>query len=87
MKHLLILSILLTGCSTSIPVKRTFPAVPADLLQQCPDLKSVPEGTTKLSEVLTVVTENYGQYKECQLKVDLWNDWYEKQKKLFDEVK
>ena len=87
MKYLLILTALLAGCSTSIPVKRTFPAVPGDLLQQCPDLKTVPEGTSRLSEVLVVVTENYGQYKECRIKVDQWRDWYEKQKKIFDEVK
>ena len=87
MKHLLILTVLLAGCSTSVPVKRTFPTVPSELVQECPDLKSVAEDTTKLSEVLTVVAENYGQYKECQIKVDLWHDWYEKQKKIFDEVK
>lgn len=87
MKYLLVLLLLLAGCSTTVPVKRTFPNVPEELMAECPDLKSVPEGTTKLSEVLTVVTENYGQYKECQIKVDLWRDWYEKQKKIFDEVK
>jgi hypothetical protein len=34
-----------------------------------------------------VVTDNYAQYKECAVKVDLWTDWYEKQKKIFEEVK
>jgi hypothetical protein len=87
MKHLLILTLLLAGCSTTVPVKRTFPNVPEELMAECPDLKSVPEGTTKLSEVLVVVTENYGQYKECQIKVDLWRDWYEKQKEIFNSVK
>lgn len=87
MKYLLVLSLLLAGCSTTVPVKRTFPNVPDELMQECPDLQTVNEGTTKLSEVLTVVTENYGQYKECQIKVDLWRDWYEKQKKIFNEVK
>jgi hypothetical protein len=87
MKHLLIITLLLAGCSTSVPVKRTFPSVPESLMQECPDLKLVAENTTKLSDVLTVVSENYGQYKECQIKVDLWRDWYEKQKKIFDEVK
>lgn len=87
MRYLLVLSLLLAGCSTTVPVKRTFPNVPEELMAECPDLKSVPEGTTKLSEVLTVVTENYGQYKECQIKVDLWRDWYEKQKEIFNSVK
>jgi PBP1b-binding outer membrane lipoprotein LpoB len=87
MNRLLILTLLLAGCSTSVPVKRTFPAAPQELMQECPDLKTVAEGTTKLSEVLTVVSENYGQYKECQIKVDLWVNWYERQKKIFNEVK
>ena len=86
MKYLLILTLLLAGCSTTVPVKRTFPAVPDELKIECPDLKEVPEGTTELSKTLDVVVQNYGQYKECQIKVDLWNDWYEKQKKIFDEV-
>jgi hypothetical protein len=89
MRFLLILSLalLLTACQTAVPVKRTFPAAVDELKVSCPDLKEVPEGTTELSKTLDVVVQNYGQYKECQLKVDLWIDWYDKQKKIFDEVK
>ena len=88
MKYSLILvALLTTACSTTVPVKRTFPSVPDELKVACPDLKEVPEGTTELSKTLDVVVQNYGQYKECQIKVDLWTDWYEKQKKIFDEVK
>jgi len=83
----IILAFLATGCSTTVPIKRTFPAVPAELLTECSDLKLVPEGTTELSKTLSVVVENYGQYKECQIKVDLWTEWYNKQKKIFEEVK
>lgn len=89
MRFLLILSLtlVLTACQTAVPVKRTFPAAVDELKISCPDLKEVPEGTTELSKTLDIVVQNYGQYKECQLKVDLWIDWYEKQKKIFDEVK
>lgn len=90
MKRLLALIpvLLLTSCAvTHVPVKRTFPDVPEELKQACPDLKMVPEGTSELSKTLSVVVENYGQYKECQLKVELWNDWYTKQKQIFEEVK
>jgi hypothetical protein len=83
----IILAFLATGCSTTVPVKRTFPTVPDELKVMCPDLIEVPEGTTELSGVLKVVTDNYAQYKECAIKVDLWTDWYEKQKKTFEEVK
>lgn len=89
MKRSLILGLLLslTACSTTVPVKRTFPEVPRELLIKCPELKEVPEGTEKLSELLSVVADNYGQYKECQLSVELWNEWYREQKKIFDSVK
>ena len=87
MKQLLILVLLLSGCSTTVPVARTFPEVPKELQVACPDLKPVPEGTEKLSELLSVVAGNYGQYQECQISVESWNEWYREQKKIFDSVK
>ena len=88
MKRLLIIACLfaVTGCSMFVPVKRHFPDVPKELNTKCPDLALVPD-TDKLSEVLTVVTGNYASYKECQATVDLWNEWYDQQKKNFDSVK
>jgi len=83
---LLLPIILLTGCLTA-PVKQVFPDVPADLLVACPDLKLVDPNTTKLSEVISVVSENYGQYQECQIKVDYWIEWYKHQKEIFNSVK
>jgi len=87
MNRLLIIAsiFVLTGCSTGVPVKRTFPEVDAALKTRCPNLALVP-ATEKLSEVITVVTTNYSLYKECQLTVELWNKWYEDQKKNFDSV-
>lgn len=79
------LALLMTACST-VPVERKFPDVPKELLQACPDLKQV-NPTTKLSEVVDIVVSNYGQYKECQIKVDSWIDWYNNQKKIFESVK
>ena len=83
---LLPIAILLTGCLAT-PVKRTFPEVPSELKTACPDLKIINEGTEQLSKVITVVTENYTQYHECKLKVDIWILWYDKQKEIFDSVK
>jgi hypothetical protein len=87
MKYLLIATLFLAGCSTVTPVKRTFPAVPEKLLVSCPELKEVDPKTTKLSEVVTVVTENYGAYQECAITTESWIDWYSTQKKIFEEVK
>jgi hypothetical protein len=79
--------ILLSGCATTVPVSLSFPQVPEDLKTACPDLKPVPEGTTKLSEVVSVVTVNYGQYQECRIKIDAWTQWYNSQKKIFEGIK
>jgi hypothetical protein len=87
MKTLLVaLTILiLTGCSTT-PVERKFPSVPPELMEACPDLKKT-EPTEKLSEVLKVVVDNYGQYHECKIKVNTWVEWYNMQKNIFESVK
>lgn len=76
--------LVLTGCVA--PVKREFPAIPPSLEKPCSSLLQVPN-TTRLSEVLEVVTENYTLYHECQIKNETWLDWYQKQKKIFDSVK
>ena len=83
---ILLVSILLTGCLAT-PVKRNFPEVPKELMENCPDLAMVQEGTTQLSEVMKVVTANYGQYHECRVKIDAWRDWYRTQREIFESVK
>jgi hypothetical protein len=88
MKLLLVLPIvvLLSGCLITAPVKRNFPEVPKQLMEACPDLKTT-DPTEKLSEVLKVVVDNYGQYHECKIKVDTWVEWYKTQKDIFESVK
>ena len=86
MRKLLLASIIvLGGCSTTVPVTMKFPEAPKELLTSCPDLKQT-EPTSKLSDVLTVVTQNYSQYHECRVKVDSWVEWYKTQKQNFDSV-
>lgn len=82
---LLIPVLLLSGCLAT-PVKRTFPDVPEDLKVACPNLAML-EPTTKLSEVVSVVVKNYGQYQECQIKSETWIEWYKTQKEIFESVK
>jgi hypothetical protein len=85
---LILLTVLIfTGCSTPVPVKRNFPSSANELMVVCPELKTINENTTQLSEVLKTVTENYGQYQECKIKVDAWIEWYNTQKNIFDSVK
>ena len=80
--------LLLTGCLSKepVPVKMKWPDVPQELLEACPDLKLVDQGTTKLSDVVDVVVDNYKQYHECRLKVDNWIEWYKTQKSIADKL-
>ena len=88
-KLIVILALLLTACAStkSVSVKQPWPNVPDDLMMACPDLHKVPEDTTKLSDVLTVVTDNYPEYKECKIIVDNWIEWYNTQKRIYESVK
>ena len=80
------LALALSACA-SVPVERKFPKVPEELMVGCPDLQTIPEGTTQLSVVVEAVTTNYGQYQMCQAKNATWIDWYNEQKKIFESVK
>jgi hypothetical protein len=86
---ILSLAVLLTGCGTTVPVARKFPeAVPA-LQEKCPSLSTI-ENTGKevlITDLLKTVVKNYGLYYECANKVDGWNEWYNKQRKIFESVK
>ena len=87
MKRLLILiPFVLSGCLATAPVERHFPEVPPELVEACPDLQKT-KNTNKLSDVITTISANYSQYHECRNKVDLWIEWYNQQKKIFEEVK
>jgi hypothetical protein len=87
MRYLLVLAVFLTGCATTVPVKAKWPEVPADLTKACSKLGEVKADTKKLSEVVGVVVDNYTLYHECNIKVDGWTDWYNEQKKVYEEVK
>ena len=85
MKKLVLLPfLLLAGCSiTAVPVAPKFPEAPATLQEKCAELKEATEGMS-LTEFTKVVVENYVLYHECKVKVEGWNDWYTKQKAIFE---
>lgn len=83
----IVLALVLCACTTTVPVKRKFPDAPEEFKVACPDLKQVPEDTTELSAVVAVVADNYALYKECQVKTDLWIEWYKQQREIFESVK
>jgi len=85
MKYLLLV-LLLTGCSTTVPVTAKFPEASKYSLQACPQLQLLKEGS-KLSDVATTVTINYSTYYECAVKTDAWIEWYQIQKQIFEGIK
>jgi hypothetical protein len=86
MRYLLI-ALLLTGCSTLVPVKANFPELPQAISEACPDLEKLPADTKKLTDVVSNVSKNYSTYYECQAKQEAVAEWYKAQKQIFETVK
>lgn len=88
MKFLLIFTAaLLTGCATvTAPVKHELPEPSVILTEKCPNLKQLPEGEERLSELLKTIVENYTKYHECGTKHELLVKWYTEQKALHDAL-
>ena len=86
---ILFLTVILTGCNDDAKslARMGFPEVPKDLITACPELAQVDTNTTKLSEVVDVVIDNYSTYHECREKVNNWIDWYTTQQKIYNSVK
>ena len=87
MKYVLaLLVVLMTGCTTTVPVTAKFPEVPQRLLVKCPQLDKL-QDDAKLSDVAKTVTVNYSTYYDCAVKNDAWIEWYQIQKHIFESVK
>jgi hypothetical protein len=86
MKYLLIaMAILVSGCSTTVPVVAKFPDAPK-YKDACPKLQKLVDDP-KLSDISNTININYSTYYECAMKVDQWREWYEIQKQIFEGVK
>lgn len=85
MKYLILTLLLLTGCSTTVPVTAKFPDAPSSM-GECADLAKL-DNSAKLSDVAQTVTSNYNTYYECSIKNSAWIEWYKTQKKIFESVK
>lgn len=84
MKTIIILAtiLLLSGCTTLVPIKQKFPDAPKSLLEKCPELNQAGENSTDITEFLKVIITNYQLYYECSNKQDGWIDWYNGQKRI-----
>ena len=82
----IVLMFLLTGCSTTVPVKVKFPVLPEELAVQCTPLKKIAEDA-KLSDITKTITDNYTTYHACAANNDGLLEWYTAQKKIFEGLK
>lgn len=88
MKYLaLIITALLVGCSTTVPIKPSFPEAPQVLKEKCENLKKIDGDKVAITEMLKVVIHNYTLYYECSTKVEGWQEWYTEQKKIYESIK
>jgi len=85
--RVVLLSLLLVGCSTVVPVTQKFPEAPGNVaMTACPQLQKLTEDA-KLSDISKTVSVNYGTYYECAVKTDAWIEWYQKQQQIFNNIK
>jgi len=85
MRYLLI-ALLLSGCSTVVPVVAKFPDAPGKgAMTACPALQKLKDDA-KLSDVANTVTVNYSTYYECAVRADAWQEWYAVQKIIFEKA-
>jgi hypothetical protein len=88
MKYLIVsLALLLTGCFGTAPVKPKWPEAPKALTERCESLRKIEGDKVAITEMLKVVVQNYTLYYECSTKVEGWNEWYEGQKKIYENIK
>jgi len=88
MRKLLLISVLLlTSCATAIPVKMGFPQLPEALAKPCDRLLPLDPAKKQLTDLLENTVDNYAKAKECYAKNQAWQEWYDTQRKIFEEVK
>jgi hypothetical protein len=83
----LILPIMLSGCLfATAPVLPKFPEAPSQTaMEKCPDLAKIKDDAT-LSDVAKTVNANYSEYYMCAVKMDIWIEWYQIQRKIFEDM-
>jgi hypothetical protein len=82
----IVLAFLITACSTAVPLTAGFPEAPAMLKEKCPELKTIPGEKVTIIEFTRTVSENYTTYYQCAGRTEAWIDWYNQQKKIWEEI-
>lgn len=84
---LLVLTLFLAGCTTTVPVTQTWPEPPGlQSMQSCGELQQL-QASPLLSDVARTVTHNYTKYYECVVKLEAWQEWYQLQQIIYQGLK
>jgi hypothetical protein len=83
----IVLAFLITGCSTAVPLTQNFPDAPEMLKEKCPELKTIQGEKVSIVDFTRTVSENYTTYYQCAGRTDAWIDWYDQQKKIWEQMK
>jgi hypothetical protein len=86
MKYIVISTVMCLSACTSVPIVAEFPAAPGMLMERCADLKIISNDQTSIVDFVKTVTENYTAYHECSAKNSAWQEWYIKQKKIWNDA-
>jgi len=87
MKYSIVALLLCLSACTSVPVTTDFPTAPDALMQKCPELKTITGEKVTIVDFTRTVTENYTTYYECAARSEAWQEWYTRQKQIWEEVK
>jgi hypothetical protein len=87
----LVAVLLLSACSTTVPVARKFPELPPVLREECKDLikleKADKNTPFSIIDLLGTNVENYKRGIECKIKHSATVEWHDNQKEIFNKVK
>jgi hypothetical protein len=83
----LLLALSVSACTSFLPSKPKFPEPTVGLNEPCPDLKKIEGNPVAITDLLRTVAENYTMYYECSAKNTGWNEWYIKQRDIYNRVK
>ena len=87
MKYLIAVLVLGLSACTTVPVTAEFPQAPDVLMAKCPELKTIAGEKVTIVDFTRTVTQNYTTYYECAAQTEAWQEWYTRQKQIWEEVK
>lgn len=80
--NLILATLILSGCTTTMPITTSFPTPPDVLMESCGPLNTINKEKVLLDEFLKTVLSNYEKYHMCADLVKNWQDWYKLQQTI-----